>query len=66
MAQSAGTAEYTDFISKEGLDFPNGYHRYDTKQSDCEVPVMLELSGIHSTIIAIPPKSTMACSGSTR
>ena len=38
MAESAGDAKYTDCITG-----------YDTKQSDGEVPVMLELWGMRST-----------------
>ena len=45
LAQSAGAVEYTDFISTEGVRPPplNKYPGYDTKQSDGEVSVMLEL-----------------------
>ena len=46
MAQSAGAAEYTDCFSVEGQDFSNECPRYDTKQSDGEAPVMLELLGM--------------------
>ena len=42
VAQSAGTIEYTDCTSAESTG-------YDTKQSDVEVPVMLELWGMRST-----------------
>ena len=42
-AQSAGVVEYTDFFSAEGKDFPNECPDYDTKQSDSEAPVNLEL-----------------------
>ena len=45
MAQSAGDVEYTDCISTEGYDSLNDYSGYDTKQSDGEAPVMLELWG---------------------
>ena len=39
---------------------------YDTKQSDSEVPAVLELWGMRSTpFIAIAPRSTLAPSGST-
>ena len=42
IALSAVTAEYTDCISAEGEDSsPNECPRYDTKQSDGKVPVML-------------------------
>ena len=46
MAPSAGAAEYTDCIS---ADSPNKCPGYDTKQSDGEAPVMLELWGMQST-----------------
>ena len=49
MAKSAGTVEYIDCIAAEGQDFPNECPRYDTKQSDSEVPVMLELWVMQST-----------------
>ena len=49
MAQSAETVEYTDCISAEGWYSPNEYPRYDTKQSDGKVLVILELWGIQST-----------------
>ena len=42
IAQSAGDVEYTNFISAEVYP-ANECPRYDTKQSDGEVPVMLEL-----------------------
>ncbi len=41
---------YTDYISAEGHAPPtNECPGYDTKQSDGEVPVMLELWGMQST-----------------
>ena len=49
IVQSAGAAEYTDCTSAEESDFPNGCPGYDTKQSDGETPVMLELWGMRST-----------------
>ena len=41
----SGAVEYTDCISavEYGPPTPNEYPAYDTKQSDGEVPVMLEL-----------------------
>ena len=49
VAQSAGAVEYIDCFSAEGQDpLPNECPRYDTKQSDSEVPVMLELWGMRS------------------
>ena len=45
----AGAEEYTDCFSAEGLDPPNECPGYDTKQSDGEVPAVLELWGIRST-----------------
>ena len=43
--QSAGAAAYTDCFSTEGYDPHNKCPRYDTKQSDGEVSVMLQLWG---------------------
>ena len=48
-AQSA--VEYTDCIYAEVWDSPNECPRYDTKQSDGEVPVMLRLWGMQSTTL---------------
>ena len=48
MAQSTGAVVYTDCLSGKTLT-PNECPRYDTKQSDGEVPVMLELWGMQST-----------------
>ena len=47
--KSAGAVKYTDCTSSEGYDPPNQCPEYDTKQSDGEVPVMLENWGIRST-----------------
>ena len=47
--QSAGAVEYTDCTSAEGLDPPNECPGYDTKQSDGEVPAVLEFWGMRST-----------------
>ena len=50
IAQSDGPVEYTDCFSAEGVrPPPNECPGYDTKQSDGEVPVMLELWGMLST-----------------
>ena len=43
LAQSAGAAEFTDFISAEEFDTDDKSVIYDTKQSDGEAPLMLEL-----------------------
>ena len=48
MAQSARAVEYTDCIYVEGYDSPNECLGYNTKQSDSEVPVMLDLWGMSS------------------
>ena len=48
-AQSIGAVKYTDCFSAEGLDPPNEYPGYYTKQSDGEAPVMLEFWGMRST-----------------
>ena len=45
IAQSATAVEYTDCISV-GVRTSNECPVYDTKQSDGEVPVMLELWGM--------------------
>ena len=49
MAQSAGAAKYTDCFSAEGQNSPNECPKFDTKQSDGEAPLMLELCGMWST-----------------
>ena len=46
MAQSAGAAEYSDCFLAKGLDSPNKCLVFDTKHSDGEAPVMLELYGM--------------------
>ena len=43
LAQSAEAVEYTDCFSAEGEESPNECPGYDTKQSDGEIPVILEL-----------------------
>ena len=43
MDHSPGAVEYTDCFSAERQNLPNECPGYDTKQSDGEVPVMLEL-----------------------
>ena len=48
VAQSAGAAKYTNCISAEGKTPSNKCPEYDTKQSDGEAPVMLELWGMQS------------------
>ena len=40
LALWAGAIEYTDCFSAEGLDSSNECPRYDTKQSNGEVPVL--------------------------
>ena len=40
IVQSAGPVEYTDCFSASGQTSPNECPRYDTKQSDGEVPVL--------------------------
>ena len=52
IAQSTGAVEYTDCTFAEGEDPPpNECPRYDTKQSDGEAPVMLELWRMESTLL---------------
>ena len=48
IALSAGAVEYTDCFAAEGENLPSEYPVYDAKQSDGEVPVMLELWGMRS------------------
>ena len=50
IAQMAGAVKYTDCFSAERKDSSNKHPRYDNKQSDGEVPVMLEFWGMWSTI----------------
>ena len=58
IAQSAGAVEYTDCTSAEHPR--HDCLRYDTKQSDGEVPAMLELWGnVEYPFIAIAPRSRM-------
>ena len=46
-ALSTGVVEYTDCFTVEGLEpTPNVCPGYDIKQSDGEIPVMLELWGM--------------------
>ena len=49
ICKSAGSTEYTDCISAEELNSSNERPGYDTKWSDGEAPVMLELLGMQST-----------------
>ena len=49
MAHSTRAAECTVYIFAEGQDSPYKCSGYDTKQSDSEAPVMLELWGMQST-----------------
>ena len=43
VAELAGDAGYTDCISAGVWDSPNDFPRYDTKQSDCEAQILLEI-----------------------
>ena len=47
-AQSAGAEEYTNCICRGVRPHPHECPGYDTKQSDGEVPVMLEVWGMWS------------------
>ena len=64
-AQSAGAVEYTDCTSAEGKTPPNGCPGYDTKQSDGEVPAVLELWGMRSTLHCHRSQVHSGQSGST-
>ena len=48
-AKLTGAVEYTDCISAERQDPLNECPGYDTKQSDGEAPVMLELWAMRNT-----------------
>ena len=66
VVQSAGAVEYTNYISAEEYDSLYKCSGFDTKQSDNEAPVILELWGMAEyPLIAIAPWSTLAQSGST-
>ena len=52
-AQTAGAAEYTDCISAEELDSSNECLENDTKKTHGEVPVILELWGMRSTLLSL-------------
>ena len=62
MAHSTEAAEYTDCISAEGQDSPNECPGYDTKQSDGEVPVILEPCGMRRTH-SLPSLPRSLCPG---
>ena len=47
--QSDEAEEYTDCISIEVYDSPNDFPGYDTKQSDGEASLIMELWGMRST-----------------
>ena len=65
LVQLAGAVEY-DFTFAQGKDSPNDCPGYDTKQSDGEIPVMLELwKNVKYLFIAIVTRSTLDWSGST-
>ena len=49
IVQLAGAVEYIDCFFAEGVPPPRECPVYDTKQSDGEVPVMLEVWGMWST-----------------
>ena len=64
-AQSSEAVEYTDCFSAEELDPPQRVSWYNPKQSDGEVPVLLELWSAEHPFIAIDPRSTLVQNGST-
>ena len=43
VVESAGPVEYPGLLLCRGVSFPNACPGYDTTQSKCEVPVMLEI-----------------------
>ena len=64
MAQSAGTAKYTDTISIERSDSHNECPAYENKQSDREA--LETLGEAEYPFIAITSRSTLVPNGSTR
>ena len=58
MAQSAGATEYTDCFFAEREECP----WYNTKQSDREAPVMLDLWGMQCTS-SLPSLPEQLCPG---
>ena len=50
VAQSVGAGEYTDCISAEGYDSPNECSGWETKQSDGEASVRLDIWGKQRTL----------------
>ena len=52
----AEVVEYTDCISSEQYDHPNVCPGYDTKRSDSEAQVILELRGMQTTpsLLSLP------------
>ena len=66
LVQSAGDVEYTKCVTAEEQYHPNECPRYDSKKSDGEILVMLEVWGnVEYPFIAIIPGSTLALSSST-
>ena len=65
IGQLAGAVEYPNCTSAEGLEPSNDCPGYHAKESDGDVPVMLELwgNGEHA-FIAIALRFTLARSGS--
>ena len=55
-AQLAGAVEYTDCTPAEGYPPANKCPAYDSKQSDGEVPAVLELWGMRSipSLLSLP------------
>ena len=47
-AKSAGAVKYTDYTSEERQNTSNECPGYNTKQSNGEIPVILELWGMRS------------------
>ena len=49
LSSLAGAVKYTNCISEEGQDSLNECPAYDSKQSDSEAPVILELYGMQGS-----------------
>ena len=67
LTESAGAAEYTDWISANDQDTPNLCPGYDTKKNRCGGSSNAgTLGNAGYPFIAIAPRFTLARSGNTR
>ena len=59
LAQLAGAVEYADSFSAEEWDSANEYLRYDTKQSDGQVPLILSRMWRTPSLLSLPDQLWM-------